>query len=92
VQEAPGATSSVAFPQKPTEVEPRGPRFSGESAKRGGRYTSEVQEDELWLPKSRGRGNVAHGGRTSPQRKEVFLYPQKRPILRPRRMRSMRRG
>ncbi|QJR22178.1 hypothetical protein BREVNS_1428 [Brevinematales bacterium NS] len=31
----------------------------------------------MWLPKSRGRGNVAHGGRTSPEREEVFLLARK---------------
>ncbi|QJR22542.1 hypothetical protein BREVNS_1792 [Brevinematales bacterium NS] len=51
------------------------------------------QEDKLWLPKSRGRGNVAHEGRTSSRKRRYFSpCPQKRPIVRPRRMHSMRRG
>ncbi|QJR21630.1 hypothetical protein BREVNS_0880 [Brevinematales bacterium NS] len=44
------------------------------------------------LPMSGGRVEVAHGGRTCPPRRNVPHGPQKRPTIRPRRMRSMRRG
>jgi hypothetical protein len=72
----------LLFPKSPPKRSRGDPALAGNRRSKVG----------VLLPMSGGRVEVAHGGRTCPPRRNIPHGPQKRPTIRPRRMRSMRRG